>query len=52
MEAATLACVYRPFPSEEMRAWAVSPRVNTPKKNHETLLEPIPIEREPGCDDE
>jgi hypothetical protein len=26
--------------------------VNTPKNNDERLLEPIPLEREPGCHDE
>jgi putative SOS response-associated peptidase YedK len=47
-----LAPIYDPFPAEEMRAWPVSPRVNTPKNNDERLLEPIPLEREPGCHDE
>ena len=49
---AVLAPVYEPFPAEEMRAWPVSPRVNTPKNNDATLLEPVPPAREPGCDDE
>jgi putative SOS response-associated peptidase YedK len=49
---AVLAPVSEPFPAEEMRAWPVSPRVNTPKNNDETLLEPVPLAREPGCDDE
>lgn len=53
---AALSAVYAPFPAREMRAWPVSTRVNTPKNNDETLLEPVgaPLipEREPGSDDE
>lgn len=38
---AALTAVYEPFPAEEMRAWPVSTRVNSPKNNDETLLEPV-----------
>ena len=37
-----LASVYEPFLAEEMRAYAVSTRVNRPVNNDEALLEPIP----------
>jgi putative SOS response-associated peptidase YedK len=33
--------VLRPYPSDEMIAWPVSTRVNTPKNNSADLLEPI-----------
>jgi putative SOS response-associated peptidase YedK len=36
--AALLASVYESFVAEEMRAWPVSTRVNTPKNNDAALL--------------
>ena len=31
----------RPFPSDEMTMWAVSPKLNSPKNDSPDLLEPI-----------
>ena len=30
----------KPYPADSMVAWPVSRRVNTPKNNHESLIEP------------
>jgi putative SOS response-associated peptidase YedK len=34
----------RPYPSEEMRIWPISARVNKPENDDSTILEPIKIE--------
>jgi putative SOS response-associated peptidase YedK len=31
----------KPYPSEEMKMWPISERVNSPKNNDPSLLEPI-----------
>ena len=31
----------KPYPSEEMKMWPISQRVNSPKNNDPSLLEPI-----------
>jgi hypothetical protein len=32
-----------PFPADGMRAWPISPRVNSPRNNDPDLLEPIEV---------
>ena len=39
----------KPYPSEEMTMWAVSPKLNSPKNDSPDLLEPIE-QPEPGSD--
>jgi putative SOS response-associated peptidase YedK len=34
----------RPYPSEEMRIWPISARVNKPENDDSSILEPINIE--------
>jgi putative SOS response-associated peptidase YedK len=34
--------ILTPFPSERMKAWPVSPRVNTPKNDDPGIAEPVP----------
>ena len=33
-----------PFPADRMKAWAISPRVNSPRNNDEGILEPIAVD--------
>jgi putative SOS response-associated peptidase YedK len=40
-EAPQLKALLAPYPSEEMVAWPVSPRVGNVKNNDASLLEPI-----------
>jgi putative SOS response-associated peptidase YedK len=41
-EAPELKALLAPYPSEEMVAWPVSPRVGNVKNNERSLIEPIP----------
>jgi len=40
-ETSQLKALLAPYPSEEMVAWPVSPRVGNVKNNDESLIEPI-----------
>jgi putative SOS response-associated peptidase YedK len=40
----------KPYPSEEMTMWAVSPKLNSPKNDSPDLLEPIEQPKERGLD--
>jgi putative SOS response-associated peptidase YedK len=40
-DAAQLKALLAPYPSEEMVAWPVSPRVGNVKNNDPSLIEPI-----------
>jgi putative SOS response-associated peptidase YedK len=40
-DAPQLKALFAPYPSEEMVAWPVSPRVGNVKNNDASLLEPI-----------
>src|SRR5271165_3909480 len=33
-----------PFPADRMKAWAISPRVNSPRNNDQGILEPIAVD--------
>jgi putative SOS response-associated peptidase YedK len=33
--------ILKPFPAEKMKVWPISPRVNSPMNNDETILEPV-----------
>ena len=33
-----------PFPADRMKVWAISPRVNSPRNNDETILDPIAVD--------
>ena len=33
-----------PFPADRMKFWAISPRVNSPRNNDETILDPIAVD--------
>ena len=38
----------KPYPSDEMTMWAVSPKLNSPKNDSPDLLEPITPPEEPA----
>jgi putative SOS response-associated peptidase YedK len=42
-EAGDLKALLKPFPANQMRIWAISPRVNSPENNDPDILTPIDI---------
>ena len=42
-EAGDLKALLKPFPANQMRIWAISPRVNSPENNDRDILTPIDI---------
>jgi putative SOS response-associated peptidase YedK len=42
IEDGDLKALLKPFPADEMRLWAISPRVNSPENNDPVIIVPIP----------
>jgi putative SOS response-associated peptidase YedK len=42
VEDGDLKALLRPFPADEMRIWAISPRVNSPENDDPEIIVPIP----------
>jgi putative SOS response-associated peptidase YedK len=40
---ADLKSLLRPYPSEEMRMWEISSRVNSPVNNDSAIIDPVPL---------
>jgi len=41
-EDADLKALLKPFPADQMRIWAISPRVNSPENNDPGIIDQIP----------